>query len=355
MKRVSIVAGAVGALALFGATCTPGVSIPVVTKMPDKIGPLMEGKRNVGIIAVKNKQDFLTKFGIKTDWTKTIQGAVVNAFDKWGYFRLVDLESRREQLEQLAHSASGMTTGVMSIGQQLNADGLVFIDMTNQPLQECKVESIFDPAAAALAAMDAVRGTGGNREVKKPTGVLYLTIFVRARLVRTTTGQMTSYQNKDPFKLESSIGDTNCPSTLDAFGRSMDMAGERIADRLSPKVETIKVPIATDPVGAPDKMASRVEKYLEQGVRFIKAKPANFERASESFNKALEDSGQKSASAFWNLAVVRWAQGDMNGADEYFKKAERAGGPDWLTDNKIEVINRFSSERKRKDKEADAE
>ena len=355
MKRIVYLFAASALLLGMVACFSTKVRIPVLTSAPKNVMQMMEGKKSVGVIAVRSKENFMQKLGIQIDWTKTIQGAVNNAFQKWGYYNMVDLESRREQLEQLAYSRTGMTTGAQSIGKQLNADGLLFITMTAPPLQECKIEKKFDAAAAAMAVIDAARGTGGNSEIKKDTGVLYLTVFVEARLVRTTTGQVVSFQNKDPFKLDNDVGNTQCPSVLDAFGKGMDMAGERIAGKLSPRVQMLAVPIATDPVGAPDNLAKKVEGYLKAGVKFIKNKPPNFGRAKEYWERALNESGQKSASAYWNLAVIKWAEADMEGADEYFKKAERAGGPEWLTDDKISITNKFTAERTQKDKEKDAE
>ncbi len=354
MKRL-VCLFAAGALALGIVACGTKIPIQVVTKAPKDVMNMMEGKKSVGIIAVASKENFLQKLGLQIDWTKTIQGAVNNAFQKWGYYKMVDLESRRQQLEELAYSRTGMTTGAQSIGKQLNADALLFITMTAPPLQECKIEKIFDPAAAAMAAIDAARGTGGNQEIKKDTGVLFLTVFVEARLVRTTSGQVISFQNSKPFKLQNSVGNRQCPSVLDTFDKSMGMAGERIASKLSPKVETIRVPIIEDPVGSPENVAKKVEGYLKLGTRFIKVKPPNLEKAREQWEKALNESGQKSAAALWNLAIVKWAEGDMQGAQEYFKKSENVGGPDWLTDDKISVTNWFSQEKDRKGKEADAE
>ena len=355
MKRKVFLSAAAALLLSTVAYCATKVKIPVLTSAPKEVMSMMEGKKSVGVIAVASKENFLQKLGLQIDWTKTIQGAVNNAFQKWAYFKMVDLESRRAQLEQLAYSRTGLTTGAQSIGKQLNADGLLFITMTAPPLQECKIEKRFSAGAALGAAVALARGTGGSTEVEKDTGVLYLTVFVEARLVRTTTGQVISFQNNRPFKLDNDVGNRQCPSILKAFDKGMDMAGARIATKLSPRVQEIAVPIVTDPVGAPEKLLARVEKSLKLGERFIKAKPPNFDKAKEYWEKALNESGQKSAGAYWNLAVIKWAAADMSGADEYFKKAENAGGPDWLTDDRIDITSKFSSERKQKAKEADAE
>lgn len=335
--------------------CKTGIPIPVVTNMPKDFGAVMQGKKNVGVILVPSKENWLQKLGYQMDWTAVVQSAVETALKDYRYFSLVDVSSQKERLMKIAESQSGITAQQKQIGQQLALDALLFIQMTAQPLYECKVEEVLDKAAIAQNVMRAAQGQP-LIPTKQPTGIMYLTVFVSGKLVNVETGRSIPQGSNKPFRKENGLGNTSCPSILDSFDGALQFAAQTIATGVSPKIEDIQVIVESDPIGASDATKKNVEAYLKQGIKWAGAKPPNLEKAAELWKKALDTSGGKSASAYWNLAIYKWSTGDLIGAKEYFAKAEKAAdNPDWISaGDRMDTVSKFEEEKKRLDKEKKA-
>ena len=333
-------------------TCGTYITIPVVKDMPPQVARLMQGKRNLGVVAVPPRINLDSRI----DWSSTVQGAVVTAFDKSGYFRLIDLKGRQQRLQEIAHSRGGTTVAQKEIGKEIGADAFLFIEVTNQPKADCKTELKTDlaKAGAGLAALVISKGKddgGVGIGEKQETGVRIVTVFVTARMVNIESGRQVVHSHSEPYKLYNDAGNTQCPSELEAFDAALKVAGSKIVENLSPRIVQMEVPIESTGEGAPEATLDRVNANLSTGLQWAESR--NFERAAKSWNRALELSDNKSYSAYWNLAVYQWSQGDMDKAEEYFNEAEKNAPPGWLDQDKIDVISTFQEEKKRKEKEED--
>jgi tetratricopeptide (TPR) repeat protein len=172
-----------------------------------------------------------------------------------------------------------------------------------------------------------------------------MTLFVGARMVNVETGRAVAYSYARPYRQISSPGNLRCPSGLKAFDESLAVASQEIADHLSPKVDVYDVALETD-VDEVDPGVSKIVKgYLQEGFKF--AETNNLEAASEQWEEALAESGGASAAAYWNLAAYKWYAGDMDSAQDYFRRAIRTGGPGWLDADKRETYALFKSEYRR--------
>ncbi len=356
MKTRKLLITTIGAaLLMLAVACGTYIVIPVVDKMPRNFAAVMRGKKKVGIVALKTRKTYLQRLGTQIDFSKAVEGSVENAIQKFGYFTLIDLGSRKKRLREIAHSQSGLTRTQAAIGQELKADGLLYIQMTNPPLTECKVERRTSATAAAANLISAAAGgdggAGGN--VRKPIGVRYLTVFVKGKLVNIESGRSISFTAKKPVKVDGSLGSRECPSALDALDKALDQSALEIARRLSPRVVNLRVPVSDDVENVPENRQAQVQKFLERGIKWADKK--NYERAGASWKLALQMSGSQSAAAFWNLAVYKWASGELDDAEQYFKRVEAIGGPDWLDGDKMEIITKFAREKKRIEAEKDAD
>lgn len=126
-----------------------GPTIPIKFPMyPDSTGTqlkrLLQGKRNLGIVAAKPSARFLQAIGYQNDWSATIEAAVSSAITERGFFTVVDIENRKDRLRELAHSQSGLTRESLKIGKELEISNMLIIRMTQAPRSQCRTKMIAD-------------------------------------------------------------------------------------------------------------------------------------------------------------------------------------------------------------------
>ena len=336
--------------ALFAYSCGP--SIPVrFPQYPratgDKLKAVLEGGRNLGIVAAPTSPAILRQIGYENDWSDTMEGAATTEIGKKGFFEVVDLSGRKERLRELAYTQSGMTAESLAIGRELAINSMLTVQMTNAPRQECKTEMVADYSGYAMQlALAKAQGESTDKaNLEKKTGVLYLTVFVVGRLTSVETGRTVTYSHTEPFRQVNQVGDTDCPSALAAFDGAVDAAARGIADNLSPSIVELNVPLMEDADDVGDGEARDVVgSYLSSGNKW--AETADFDRAAKEWRKALTESDGASVSALWNLAVYSWYAGEYDDAEKYFEKALDGGGPDWLDGAKRELMSRFSEQKR---------
>ena len=337
--------------------CGPGIDIKF-PRFPDgatgtRLKQTLEGKKRVAVVA-KELSPYLKnsmQAGLATEWSGTIRAAMKSALEDYGYYTILDVDSRNARYDELARSQSGLTNAQLAIGQEFQVDHLFYVNMTAMPRVECKQEMVTDAVASASAALQLAMAASGrdvkmnNQSTSSPTGVLYLTVFVEGKLVNVETGRSISTTTTEPYKLQNQAGNTQCPSELDAFDKALKQAASKIADKLSPKVESVRLPVedSVDDVKGGDK--TLVKQYLADGINWVDA--GDLEQAVKSWEMALEESGGSSSAAFWNLAIAKFAAGEVADADQLFQRAFQAGGPKFLDSSKRTAFSLFKIEKKR--------
>ena len=343
--------------------CTPTVQMSVVKKMPKNFVATMKGGKKIGIMAVEPKnKGWFKGWG---DWSSTIQGAMENKFNSHGYFTIVDVAGRKARLSELSYQRSGMTTGFKAIGKELKIDGLLYLEMTNQPRTTCTKKRTRRNVRYCRAQNANGQCTSfGTRVQYRMEAKRLVSVFLKARLVNLETGRTISYSYNKPVEMvtaQTGATQMDCPSVLEGFSKAMEKGSKEVANHLSPKVEPYHVPLGAKPIGVAKAQQKKVESLLKAGIKWVTTSPPNFEEAKDKWKEALEASGYKSAFAFWNLGVYYWNIGDMDKALEMFTKAKRAGGPDFLEssalvgNSKMDVYSRFKREKKRLELESDAD
>ncbi|MBW7858083.1 MAG: hypothetical protein H3C43_07320, partial [Leptonema sp. (in: Bacteria)] len=134
-----------------------------------------------------------------------------------------------------------------------------------------------------------------------------------------------------------------------AFDQAIKQATESIAKKLSPKVNTVRIPLEDSVTNLKGGDKGIVSDYLKDGINWIEA--GDFEEAGKSWEMANEESGGTSSSALWNLAVLKFATGEMGEADQLFQRALQAGGPSFLNTSKRGIYALFKVEKKRIEEE----
>ena len=335
---------------LLGSACGTYIKIPVVSRIPREYMELMKGGRKIALVAVASRGLNLNNYG---DWAGGLQGVQERTLRRYGYFQLLDLGGRDSRLREIAYSQTGLTDEQKEIGQELAADGFFFIEIPRQPAYDCKKYETFKTKTSCTKRGKIVRNNVEQYVctekktvlVKSTYYVTTLTVFLKGRLVNTETAQSISPTHAEPIYQR---GDS-CVSYGRMFASAAESASESIARALSPLVSKLDVPLDDKPVGVPESAAAAVEKLLEEGVGL--ADDSQFKLARDKWKEALQRSAQSSANAFWNLAVYYWYAGDMQAAEDHFRRAERLGGIEYMDKSKMNVYSRFLHEQKRRETE----
>jgi hypothetical protein len=326
--------------------CSSTVKIPVVKSTPQGFEKFLGSGRELGLYVYKPNT---TDLNTIPEWQKLIHSEVITAIRKKGYFTIVDLSNREARLKEIAYSQK-MGNG-KDISKELQVDVLLFVEVPNTPLYECKSFSrvstkkvcrAYDPTGKCISYADQ------NYNIY--TKELNYTVFARARLVNLETGENLEKSNTAPAKLtkESENSLIDCPSTLEGFNSALIVASENIASNLSPVVEAMDVPIYDNADGITNSdVKGDVKGLLSTGNKWLSTDKPNLDLAKNQWEQALSLSGGSSASAFWNLGVYHWSKGDMQTAEMNFKKSEEKGGPDWIDSTKRNVLSTFDTEKKR--------
>lgn len=337
-----------------------GPSIPIrfarypVGNYGHRLQQVLAGQKNIGIVAPEPGEGYTALISRDLDFSEIAEGEVQKAMTGRGYYNFIDLKHRKARLRELVRTQTGLTSVSKMIGQETAVDALLVVVMDREPKMECKIEGITDGAQVAVEALKLgvdiyARSQGHNLGIdtdmsntRRPTGVLYMTLFLQGKIVNVETGESVAYSVAKPYRQVNTVGNTRCPGALKAFDFSVKAASREIAEFLSPRVEVHKVALekSVDELEGPT--AKIVKSYLKEGLRF--ARDDDLDSAAEQWEEALSRSGGQSAAALWNLGAYHWYRGNFSDAHDYFRRAMRTGGPDWLSGQKRDTYSLFKRE-----------
>ncbi len=327
-----------------------------------EIRSLLAGGNTIGVIAVNTPGLVISG----EDWRPVIESSIESEISARKAFKIVDVSSRKARLTELAYTQTGLTAEQRNIGQELAVNAAIFVRMTAAPKQECKKESVLNDANPGGAIIGGLIGNDrnaveSNNEMsfsdrmgtsmrtglqgiagRSDTGVRYMTVFVQAKLTNLETGQSITRAISKPFRLKNQAGNTECPSELAALNGALNMTAKEIADFLSPSTEGRSVELLTDVSDLDGDAADRAKSDLKAGVKWAVA--GDMEKAQDRFQSALSSSSNKSLSANWNLAIIKWQAGDYDGAKKNFDQCFRLASPDWLTEPRQKLWADFKKE-----------
>ncbi len=328
------------------------VEVPVaIPRFPRKHGhqlrKTLEGHRNLAVVTVKPDRKAIKKLGQAAgNWDNTIEAAVSKSIAKLDYYNVINIESRKKRLQELAYSQSGLTKESLEIGRELQVQAFLIVRMTNPPRIECKIEEVEDYVAttAAIAVRAIVNpDNAGKINTGRRTGVRYVTIFVEGKITNIETGRSVSHLYTGTKRIASKPGNRVCTSPYKALGELFIATGQELAKNLSPRLNRLNVSLMTTSKDVQGEKKAEVDARIQSGIEW--AKNGDMDEAKIEWEAALERSGQRSGAAIWNLAVYYWHIGDFDQAHEYFEKIKRTKS--YLLDNKKRrIIAIFNHERK---------
>ncbi len=340
---------------LRGLQCA-STSIPVlIPKYPEQNGrelrAVLEGHRTIAVVAAKATAEEEKQLGkLSESWGDTLEASISQALTKLGYYKLIDIGSRKTRLKEVAYSQSGLTKESLEIGRELQAQSLFVVRMTKAPVVQCKIEEVEDYTTTAIAI--AVRSVvvpdaAGSINTGRKTGVLYTSIFVEGKVSNISTGRSVSHLYSKSMRMPSEAGNRVCASPEAAYTTLLQEAGEAMALHLSPKIVKLAVPLMKNTADLKrrlePKMQAEIMAQLESGIKW--AQSGSMEEAKPLWQRAWENSRRSSGAAAWNLGVYYWQMDDSEQAEEYFAyvKKERSS---MLDHKKRKILIFFAQERK---------
>ncbi len=325
--------------------------VPVtISRYPRKNGAqlrnVLEGHRNVAVVAVKADAQTVKKLGKKVvgNWDETMEAAVGKYLGEFGFYNIVDVSSRKKRLQELAYSQSGLTQESLEIGRDLQIHIFLFLRMTRPPKIECKIEEVEDLLAKTVAV--TVRAilkhpNVSNVHVGRKTGVLYVSAFVEGKLTNVETGLSTIQFFTTTVRIPSDTGNRVCTSPYKSFENILAKAGLSIANSLSPKLYRLDVPLMGESPDLKSPLHKRIQPYLETGLKWAESGEMN--EAKIQWEEAMKLSNKKSAAAIWNLAIYYWHVGKNQKALLYFNRFKREK-PHYLDSQKRRIVSIFNEE-----------
>ena len=345
-----------------GLNCKTYIPIPIASSMPDNFMKIMRGGKKIGIVYNIKSLDS------NESWSDTIQSSAENKIQEFRYFTIVDISKREARLKQIIYSQSGLTSNVMEFGNELAIDGLVYLNIPKVPKTSCVTTSRIERRRGDCLQYKNYGTKKSCDEYKEQKCIKFTeepivkcirwdyysvtiyesyrtsTVFLKGELMNVQTGAKLSYMNTMPFS-DMTVGKACTPELL-SYHKAIEIATTNIIKNISPKISDYYVPLESSPKGSPPKKKKIVKSYLKMGNEYVKMEPRDFEEANSYWKKALVESAHNSSSAYWNLALYSWYSGNVNQADQYFKKASDLGGVKFLKKNR-KFISLFKSEQKR--------
>ncbi|MCP4130057.1 MAG: hypothetical protein GY754_03470 [bacterium] len=318
------------------------IRVKAVSSMPENFMDFMQGGRNVAIVMQKSDVKFPDP-----GWERILQAEMENSIRSLGYFNIVDIKTRAVRLKEMTRTQTGLTEEEKEVGREFALDGILYFKAVQPPKSECvttyRTKTVF-PCAD--------RKKCPPKKVKITVKTLKFIIYIKGKLVNTETGQSIAFTNTDPIPVvRKGEKDVKCATEKQGFPQAAKQTVRKLAYKLSPAVSNMRIEIGDDPVGAPKNARKKVKKLLKQGNKWAKTGKQNLVEAKKYWQQALSVSGNRSAYAFWNLAVAMWSEGDLNRAEDYFNRAISSGGSKFSEKSKMWVINKFRQERERIERE----
>ena len=249
---------------------------------------------------------------------------VSKSLSELGYYNVIDVSGRRQRLQELAYSQSGLTEESLEIGRELQAHSFFVVRMTKAPQVKCKIEEVEDyiSTAIVITARSVVKPkNAGQVNTGRPTGVLYSSMFIEGRLTNLETGRSISHFYSKTLRLPSKAGNRACSAPEASFEKIIKTAGRELARGLSPKMTRLSVPLMGESPDLKGGLKKEVDLHLQSGLKW--AKSGDMDEAKVNWETALRKSKHTSGGAMWNLGVYYWHIGDFEKSDEYFVKVKR--------------------------------
>ena len=335
-------------LSFWGCATTVPVAIP---RYPKKKGAqlrdVLGGRRNLAVVAAKFDKKYAPKLGkYAQSWNESIEAVVSKTLGELGYYNIVDISNRKQRLQELAYSQSGLTQESLEIGRELQVNSFFIVRMTKAPEIKCKIEEVenYVTTAIAITARTIIQPrNAGAINTGRPTGVLYAAMFIEGRLSNLETGRSVSHFYSQTLRVPSEAGNRSCSTPDASFEKIIINAGQELARSLSPKMTRLSVPLMKDSPDLSGQLKEKVNFHLLGGLKW--AESGDMEEAKREWEEALQESNQQSGGAMWNLGVYYWHIGDFERGDEYFVKVKRQKAR-LLDHEKRRLLALFNREKK---------
>lgn len=335
-------------LPFLACATTISVTIPQYPKRKgNQLRDILEGRRNLAVVAAKFDKKYASNLGkYAQSWNESIEVVVSKTLSELGYYNIVDLSSRKQRLQELAYSQSGLTQESLEIGRELQARNFFIVRMTKAPEVRCKIEEVENYVTTAIvvtARSIVMPEEAGNINTGRPTGVLYVAMFIEGRLSNLETGRSISHFYSQTLRVPSKAGNRKCSSPDASFEKIVLNAGRELAKNLSPKLIRLSVPLIKDSSDLKGRLKKKVNSYLRSGIEW--ARSGDMDEAKREWEEALGQSNNESGGAMWNLGVYHWHRGEFEKSGKYFVKVKRKKSR-LLNSEKKRLLVLFKREKK---------
>lgn len=327
---------------ILGSCKTHTLNVTVASSVPPKFIEVMKGGNRIAVFSKKDKRN-------NTDWKHQLEGAIKNELNHAGYFTIVDVASRKDRLEAIAFSNSGMTAEAKEIGKEMSVDGFLYLTTASEPKTECTRESREVKKEVCVAKDKEGKCTKTNIKYEtKWTSTLLVNVYMEGILVNLETGRTLGHAITETQKFRKSQKD--CPSELEAIEKATEKGAEELVSRISPVMTQMEIEVFNDTdANIPNK--DQINHRLDEGAKALANDEPDYLSIISVWEDAARLADEKAPEPYWNLGIAYWKMLRMNQAEENFSKALNLGGRDFRDDQKImNVYRTFEMEKSRMEK-----
>ena len=319
--HASIVALCVCFLAL---SCARSIRVRAVFDVPGHAGSALQGGRSVKIVFLGQREQ-------ARPVNRMVEQALLEELTRRNYFRMLPVihidkdnekdtgpkgnEKQRKDSMKLEGPAADLLLYVQVLGER----------------RECVSED--RPLPRALQFLTFYKATG------YAANSVYHAVYVNVRLVRAQTGASVESTSTALFAL-SRWHVFRDPCTDDHLNEAAALAARQLAEKISPRVVLMPVPLEAGARGVPEAKRAQVEKALEAGLDAASGETPDYARSAAVWESILAET-PGSLGALWNLALYCWSLGELDRARGYFNRALQVDDADWLDHSRREIITAF--------------
>ncbi len=247
------------------------------------------------------------------------------------YFTVVSRQEMNKILKEQKRQYSGLTNGKKSVelGELVGAQAFIAGEVTHKGYSDHNYyEKRIECADSKCKTVNTYNVRCRKRNISLSANIKIISVE-NGQIVYTYSDQKSNHFRTCTDR------STTLPSPSNIWQKQAGYIASNFVEKISPSYSYRQIELLDK---AEDNYTNQQKKLLEGGIEYVKAN--RIEKADKLFSKLVFESHSKSYVAYYNLGVVKEAQGDYVQAKQLFSLADNLlTSPNEAVDKAIHRIN----------------